>query len=86
MLSFFGAALIVMSELKPAVVDKILSARSAKGMTALAWKAGLSMRTAVQLQTRLGGVNPRQALQPRGGKDFPMNEEELKWQIEFFGG
>ena len=64
--AFARAALIVMSELKPAVVDKILSARSAKGMTALAWKAGLSMRTAVQLQTRLGGVNPRQALQPRG--------------------
>ena len=84
--AFARAALIVMSELRPAVVDKILSARSAKGVTALAWKAGLSMRLAVQLQTRLGGVNPRQALHPRGGKDFPMNEEELKWQIEFFGG
>jgi uncharacterized protein (DUF2336 family) len=83
---FVRAALAVMAEVPVTVVDKILSARSAKGVTALTWKAGLPMRMAVQLQTRLGGISPRQALQPRNGKDFPLNDEELKWQIEFFGG
>ncbi len=84
--AFVRAALAVMAEVPIGVVDKIVSARSAKGVTALAWKAGLSMRLAVQLQTRIGGIAPRQALHPRAGKDYPMNTEEMNWQIEFFGG
>lgn len=84
--AFVRAALSVLAEVPVSAVDKILSARSAKGVTALAWKAGLSVRLAVQLQTRIGGISPRQALHPRGGKDYPMTTEEMKWQIEFFGG
>jgi len=84
--AFVRAALAVMAEIPISTVDKILSARSAKGVTALSWKAGLSVRTGVQLQTRMGGISPRQALHPRGGKDYPLTIEEMKWQIEFFGG
>lgn len=84
--AFVRAALAVMADMKPEVVDKVTTARSAKGMTSLAWKAGLSVRMAVQLQTRFGGISPRQALQPRGGTSYPLNEEEMNWQIEFFGG
>ena len=83
---FVRAALAVMAGVRLDVVDKILQARSAKGMTALAWKAGLPMRMAVQLQTRIGGISPRQALQARNGKDYPLSQDELTWQIEFFGG
>lgn len=84
--AFVRAALSVLAEVPASVVDKVLSARSAKGVTALAWKAGLSVRLAVQLQTRIGGISPRQALHPRAGKEYPMTSEEMKWQIEFFGG
>jgi uncharacterized protein (DUF2336 family) len=84
--AFVHAALAVMAQLRIDVVDKILSARSAKGVTALAWKAGLPMRVAVQLQTRMGGISPRQALQPRSGTEYPLTHEEMTWQIEFFGG
>jgi uncharacterized protein (DUF2336 family) len=84
--AFVRAALAVMAELRLDVVDKILQARSAKGVTALAWKAGLPMRMAVQLQTRIGGISPRQALPARGGKDYPLSADEMTWQIEFFGG
>lgn len=84
--AFVRAALAVMAQVRVEVVDKILSARSAKGVTALAWKAGLPMRVAVQLQTRIGGISPRQALQARGGKDYPLTHDEMIWQIEFFGG
>ena len=59
---------------------------SPKGMTALAWNAGLGMRTAVQLQLRLARVPPTKILQARNGIDFPLSEEEMHWQIEFFGG
>jgi uncharacterized protein (DUF2336 family) len=84
--AFVRAALAVMAEIPISVVDKVLAARSAKGVTALAWKAGLSVRLAVQLQTRIGGISPRQALHPRGGTDYPMAADEMNWQIEFFGG
>ena len=84
--SFVRAALALLAEVPVDVVDKILSARSAKGVVALAWKAKLPMRLAVQIQTRLGGISPRQVLQARGGTAFPLTTEEMTWQIEFFGG
>lgn len=83
---FVRAALALLAEVPVDVVDKILSARSAKGVVALVWKAKLPMRLAVQIQTRLGGISPRQALQARGGTAFPLTSEEMTWQIEFFGG
>ncbi len=68
-----------------AAVDGILRARSAKGVTALAWKAGLSMRFATQLQLQLGGIPPNELLHARGGVDYPLSSEEMTWQLEFFG-
>ena len=84
--AFVRAALAVLAEVPVDVVDKILSARSAKGVVALVWKAKLPMRLAVQVQTRLAGISPRQALQARSGTAFPLTQEEMTWQIEFFGG
>jgi hypothetical protein len=79
-------ALSLLAELSPEVVGKAVSMGSAKGVTALAWRAGLGMRTAVQLQLRLARVPPAKVLQARGGTDYPLNEDEMRWQIEFFGG
>ncbi|RMD65055.1 MAG: DUF2336 domain-containing protein [Alphaproteobacteria bacterium] len=69
-----------------AMVDHILSAHSAKGVTALAWKAKCPMRFATQLQIRMGGIAPAQALKPRGGINYPMTPDEMTWQLEFFEG
>lgn len=82
--SFVLAALSLKSKIKPEIVDKILSARSAKGVTALAWKAGMGPRFGAQLQMRLGGISPKQVLSARGG-DWPLSPEDMKWHLEFFG-
>jgi hypothetical protein len=66
------------------LIDHVLSAHSAKGVTALAWKAGCTMRFASQLQLRLGGIAPNQVLNPRGGTDYPLSDEEMDWQLDFF--
>ncbi len=66
------------------LVDHILSAHSAKGVTALAWKAGCTMRLASPLQLRIGGIVPSQVLNPRSGIDFPLSAEEMDWQLDFF--
>jgi uncharacterized protein (DUF2336 family) len=67
-------------------VERMLQSRSAKGVTALAWKAGLPVRLAVQLQLRVAGIAPRAALNPREGVLYPLSDQEMSWQIEFFAG
>ncbi len=79
--SFVLAALALKSKIKPEIVDKILSARSAKGVTALAWKAGMGPRFGAQLQMRLGGISPKQVLSARGG-DWPLSPDDMKWHLE----
>jgi uncharacterized protein (DUF2336 family) len=83
--AFARAALAVLSDAPVEVVDRVLAAHSAKGVTALAWKSGLSMRAAVKVQMLLGQIPPSQALRPRNGDAYPMSEEAMRWQLEFFG-
>jgi uncharacterized protein (DUF2336 family) len=78
----FGLAL--RADCAVALVDHILSAHSAKGVTALSWKADCPMRFANQLQLRMGGIPPAQALTPRNGTDYPLTAEEMEWQLDFF--
>jgi uncharacterized protein (DUF2336 family) len=78
----YGLAL--RADLPLSLIDHVLAAHSAKGVTALAWKAGCSMRFASQLQLRLGGIMPTQVLNPRGGTDYPLSDEEMDWQLDFF--
>lgn len=67
------------------IVERIITSGSAKGITALAWKARISMRVALQLQLRVAGISQSSALLPRDGTDFPLSDDEMEWQIEFFG-
>jgi len=78
------AILALRSGLHERTVDRILASGSPKAVTALAWRAGLTMRLATQLQIRLAGIAPPNALNARGGSEFPMRDDELSWQIEFF--
>lgn len=74
------------SGLSKVQVERMLQSQSAKGVTALAWKAGLPVRLAVQLQLRIAGIAPRAALNPREGMLYPLSEDEMTWQLEFFAG
>ncbi len=81
---FVRAALALKANVPVELVDRILSARSAKGVTALAWKAGCGMRLASQLQLRAAGIPPTQVLHPRDGSDYPLSADEIEWQWDFF--
>jgi uncharacterized protein (DUF2336 family) len=78
------AGLSVLSNLPLPVIDKIMSAHSAKGVVALIWKAKLPMRFAVRVQTVLARLPAVQTLKPRADGGFPLSEEALEWQIGFF--
>ncbi|MCH8236976.1 MAG: DUF2336 domain-containing protein [Proteobacteria bacterium] len=82
--SFVLAALIVRSELDPVIVKRIFLEKSAKGIMALAWKSGLSGRMGVQMQQRMGRIAPSEVLMPADDDDFPLSDDELRWQLEFY--
>ena len=81
---FVRAALALLAGIKEPIVGKILSARSAKGIVALAWKADVGPRVSYQIQLRMAGLSPRQALGPRNGT-WPLTPDEMTWHLEFFG-
>jgi len=83
--TFVRAALAALGDLPMEVVDRVLAAHSPKGVTALAWHCRLSMQAAVKVQIQLGQIAPSAALRPTGG-GYPLSEEAMRWQLEFFGG
>ncbi len=65
-------------------VTKLVESRSAEGVTALCWNAGLSMRTAHAIQKAFH-IPHAEMLLPRGGSDYPLSEEKMAWQLDYFG-
>ncbi|WP_417825290.1 DUF2336 domain-containing protein [Thalassospira povalilytica] len=83
---FARASLAVLAGIPPEAVTKVLNTHSAKGVVSLAWKAGLPADLAVKIQVKLGHVPPSQTLNPRNGNQYPLSEDDMNWQLEFFTG
>tara|TARA_S200000501_G_scaffold330227_1_gene331378 strand:+ start:506 stop:1789 length:1284 start_codon:yes stop_codon:yes gene_type:complete len=81
---FTRYAISHMSGLPSEVVRKMLGSGSGKAVTSLCWKAGMTMRTAVQLQRKVAKVRPNSLLQARGGNEYPLTDDDMEWQIEFY--
>lgn len=82
---FVAGALAYMAGTSEENVRRILAMKAARPVVALAWKASLSMRMALQLQQEAGRVEPKDLIYPRGGTDYPLSREEIEWQLEFLG-
>lgn len=82
---FVEAALASLASISVKKVKKIIKLHTARPFTALCWKAGLSMRTALMLQRELVKIPQGELLHPKGGMDYPMNKSEIQWQLEFLG-
>ena len=78
-------ALSLLAAVPNDVVDKILDSRLAKPVTALVWRAGLSMRVAFKIQTLLLHLPSAQLLPARGGVYFPLTDDEMRWHLSYFG-
>lgn len=63
-------------------VERIVDGRSAKGVTALSWKAGIRMRFAIELQRRLARVAPSSVIHARDGFDYPFSEEDMQGRLD----
>lgn len=78
-------ALAVLAKTDEATVRRIFESRSAKGAVALVWRAGLSMRVALKLQTQVMRLSGADLVPARQGVDFPLSEDELRWHLGYFG-
>lgn len=76
------AVLAVMADLPLRVIERAVMHKSAKGCIALAWRAGLTPGTAELLQFKLAHIPMRNVLKSENGR-LPLDEDELKWQIDF---
>ena len=79
---FTLASLSLLSGLKVDVVRSVVSNRSAKGMLAVAWKAGLSAKFAETLQRKLALVSQKDLLRTNG-PDYPLDDSDMEWQLDF---
>ena len=82
---FVLAALGELVGVPAAVIERVMATHSARAVTSLVWRAGLSMRFARQAQMRLAQVPPKDVLNPRDGSQYPLGERDMRWQLEFFG-
>ena len=83
--AFVVAAVALLAKTSEADVERIIALKAPKAVVALCWKAGLSMRFALQVQQELAQILPKELIYPRGGTDYPLTREELQWQIDFLG-
>ena len=78
-------ALALLASVPPDAARRILESRSPKPIAALVWRAGLSMRIAFKIQTCILKLSVPELLHARGGVDFPLDENEMRWHLGYFG-
>ncbi len=81
---FIVAALAVLAGVSLSVVEKTISTRSAKGIVSVSWKSGLPMDLALQIQKKLAKIPSKEILYEKSGGAYPLSDEEMDWQLEFF--
>jgi len=80
---FIIAALSHLSNIPRDGVKKMISVQSRKGLVAVVWKAGLSMKLAADLQQTLLDIPRKAILKGRTLKEFPLSDELMEWQLDF---
>jgi len=78
-------ALAKLSRISDSIVRRMLMTRSAKPITSLVWRAGLSMRSAFKIQRFLMKLPADELLPARNGTFFPLTEDEMRWHLSYFG-
>lgn len=81
---YVKAALIELSALPSKAVNQMLGTKAAKAVVAIAWKAGLSMDTAIRLQRDFAKVKRDDILRAGADGGYPLSEADLDWYVESF--
>lgn len=82
--AFAVAALAARTLMSCDKVKRIIRSESPRAITALAWEAGLPMRSALALQIKIGRIHHTKLVNARGGTDYPLSEDEMQTYLELF--
>jgi uncharacterized protein (DUF2336 family) len=82
---FATLAIAYLSAIHPQVLRRMIETRKPKPVVAFCRKANLPVRMAVEVQRYLAKVPVREIMYAKQGTDYPLNDDEVKWQLEFFG-
>lgn len=82
--SFVIEALALRAGLPAPHVRRMIVVRNGKTMMALAWKAGLSARFAMDMQRSLAHIPPPSLVNARDGLDFPFTPAEMTKHLALF--
>jgi uncharacterized protein (DUF2336 family) len=66
-------------------IEQIFELKAPKPIVAICHMAGFSMRTAFLIQKEMLLIQPKELIYPRGGTDYPLDEKEIRWQLEYLG-
>ncbi len=83
-LGFIHNGLALMTGMDVAAVRRILSSRNGKVVTSLCWRAKLSMRLAIRIQTDVAHVPNKNLVNAKDGVEYPFDEKEMDWQLSFY--
>lgn len=82
---FVIAALAFAARAAPSDIEKVFDVKAPKSICAICWKAGFSMRLALKLQQTMGRVKAQSLIYPRGGTDYPLTVDEMRFQLDVIG-
>ncbi len=77
-------ALATLAKIPAARVKDILESRNGMVITSLCWRAGLTMRTALRLQSDFAYLKSDQIVNAKNGVDYPLKPEEMDMHLSFF--
>ena len=77
-------SLILISNIPDKSVRSILNKKKGSLVVALAWKAELSMRTAMQMQSDLAHVPSADFINAKNGVDYPMSNDQMEYEIALY--
>ena len=81
---FVIAALSLRAGITEGRVRRMVDVESPRTMVALAWKAGLTARFAMDLQRQLAGISYRKVINARDGIDYALSRSEMTEQLALF--
>jgi hypothetical protein len=80
---FLVEALALKTGFPPDVMEKVVNSQSPRILVAVCWKAGLSMRTAVQAQLKIAHIPSVDLINAKDGLHYPFGGAEMREILRF---
>jgi uncharacterized protein DUF2336 len=80
---FVITGLAELANMHPSIAQRMIAMRSARGVVALCWKAGMDAAAAISIQAKVAHISADDILLDTKGL-YALSAEELQWQLDFF--